>query len=647
MGGAVNTYWTNDPDVGLAGDLVEARFGMSSALVDLYNSQSTSALNSLSGYSFAIPLENLDLESLTAVEHPNIGDAPAPDAVAPYESQMQEVTFSDLEALRAALGLVEVTLDQVTLPVLSAIEPTVNLPDAPDDVLPDVPVDVPVPEEVVLPTTPDIDLPAVPVLEEITLPAVPVIENVTFEATLPTADLTPPEPMFIYDEATYQSDLADAVKTKLYNDITLGGTGLDSAVEQAIWDRALSRINIELDKTNQQVLTNWEAWNQEMPDGVLSGALQEVAFENSRTLLDLDRDILKQQADLAQANTHFAITSGMVYEKQIMDFTNQANQRAFEAAKFRVQAVIDAFNVKVLSFNARMDGYKVQAQVFEARIRAELASVELYRAQMEGAKIHGELQAQKVAIYTARVGALNTLIDLYQAQMEGAKLQIEVDRSRVDVFRAQVDAVVAQIGGITAKYGLYQSKIAGEVSKVELYSKQVDAFATQVSASKTEADINLAETQAQIESNKDKISILNAAIDKYKADSDYEIGKEEVGSRVYTAQIGGYTAEVGREESYIKASVDSYRAQVSEVMARAELVIKEMDANLRAATAAQEIAMEALKGAAQVQAQKIASALSSVSASAQIGFNGSISDAYSRQESSSDNYNLNHNWNYS
>jgi hypothetical protein len=268
MSGAVNTYWTNDPDVGLAGDLVAARFGMSTDLVNQYSNQSSSAIDALAGYSFLVPLDNLDLESLTAVEHPNIGDAPAPDAVAPYISQMQDVTFSDLEALRASLELVEVTLEQVTLPVLSALEPTVNLPDAPDDILPDVPGDVPAASEVTIPTSPTIDLPAVPVLEEIALPAVPVIENVTFDAVLPTADLTAPEPMFIYDEATYQSDLADALKTKLYNDVTLGGTGLDADVEQAIWDRALSRLNIELDKTNQQVLTNWEAWNQEMPDGL-------------------------------------------------------------------------------------------------------------------------------------------------------------------------------------------------------------------------------------------------------------------------------------------------------------------------------------------------------------------------------------------
>lgn len=632
MAGAVG--WDTTP-AGVAGELVSARFGLSEDLVNQYDDASSSALDALAAGSFTVPMDNLDL-TLAVDGPPPIGDVPAPDALSPYESQMQDVAISDITALRALLDLVDITVDQVTLPVLDAISPTVNIPDAPDDALPDVPTDAPPISDPIIPSSPTLDMPAAPVLDEVTLPSAPLIDTLSFEGEMPTADLTAPEPMFVYDEATYQSDLADALKTKLYNDVMLGGTGLSDEVEQALWDRALSRLDIELSKVYRQVLSNWQQWNNEMPDGILSGALQEVAFEDTRTRLDANRDILYKQADLAQQNTHFAITSGMVFEKQIMDYTNQVNQRALEAARIRVQAVIDIFNIKVTAYNARLEGYKVLAQVFEARIRAELAKVELYKAQMEGAKIHGELQAQKVDIYTARVGALNTLINLYQAQMEGAKLQVDVDRSRIESFKARIDAAVAQIGGVTAKFNLYQAKIAGETSKVDLYGRQVTAFATLVQSAKVEADINVAEAQLVIENNKDKISVLTAAIDKYKADTDYEIGKEDAGAKAYAAQVDGYRAEVGREGEYLTAKVAAYRAQVSEVMSRAELIIKEMDANLRAATALKEIQVEALKAAANIQTQKVASALTSVSASAQVGFNEGLSKSYQSSDSYSD-----------
>lgn len=650
MGGGLAVPDPNAPDPGLAGDLVEARFGLSTDLVNQYDAASTSALGLLASGTFSVPMANLDLKDET-LSPPTIGDAPVPNQVPAYTSQAEVVSFPDITALRNLLGLVDITIDQVSLPSLDAISPTISFPDAPDDALPTVPTEAPAISDPSLPVSPTLDLPPVPVLEEATLPAVPNVNDLTFTGEMPTADLTVPEPMFAYSEGTYQSDLADAIRTKLYNDITLGTAVYTEEVWTAVWNRSLSRLNTELDKVYRQTLANWGAWNCEMPDGVLSGALQEVMFEDAEKRLNANRDITYKQAELTQQATQFAITSGNVFEKQLMDYTNQVNDRALEAAKTRVLMVVEAFKLKVQAYTAQLEGYKTLAQVFEARIRAELARVELYRAQMEGAKIHGELQEQKVRIYTARVNAVQVLIDLYRAQMEGAKLQVDVDRSKIEAFKAKIEAIVASINGVTAKYNLYQAQLTGEATKVDLYGKQVQAYATQVSAVKTIADVNLAQAQALIESNKDKIGVLTAAIERYKADTSYELGKDETGAKVYTAQISGYEAEVGRETEYIKAKVDNFKAQVTEVMARAELIVKEMDANLRAATAAKEIQMEALKAAAAIQAQKVASALTSVSASAQIGFNASLSDAYSRSTNYSDIYTTghseNHNYNYS
>jgi hypothetical protein len=636
---------------GLAGELVTARFGMSENLVNEYDSASESALDALASGDFSIPLENLDLTCDEVA--PNIGDAPIPDQVEAYQSQADTVAFPDLTALRASLGLVEVTLDQVTLPPLEAISPTISIPDAPDDALPDVPADAPNVSDPTLPTAPTLDMPAVPVLEDTPIPAAPIIDSLHFEGMMPVWDEQVPEPMFVYSEATYSSDVADAVRTKLYNDVTLGGTGLGADIEDDIWNRALSRINVELDKVYTQALNEWETWNMDMPDGVLSSRLQEIAFEDARNKLDVNRDISIEQARLAQQNTQFAITSGLVHEKQLMDYTNQVNQRAFEVAKYRVNAVIDAFNLKVNEYNVRLDGYKTMAAVFRDRIQAELAKVEIYRAQMEGAKIHGELQAQKVEIYTRRVQALQTLIDLYRAQMEGARLQVDVDKTKIDAFRARLAAITTQIGAVTAKYNLYQAQISGESAKVDLYGRQVSAHATQMQGAKIEADINLAEAQAAIEANKNKVAVLEAAINKYKSDTQYELGKDEVGAKVYAARVGGYEAEVGRESSYLSAKVDKYKAQVTHCAAQAELIIKEMEANLQAAAAAKEIQMEALKGAANIQTQKVASALTSVSASAQLGYNASESASCTYANSTSyvtsqaADYRENHNYNYS
>ena len=633
------------------GELVTARFGMSENLVNSYSAESSSALDALSGIVFQIPLENIDF-NFDDVTPPNIGDAPVPTAPEPYVDPSKPASLPDLEALRGLLGLVDIVLDDTPIPTLAIQPPAVEIPDAPDDAIPEIPDDVPAITDKELPPAPTITLPPDPVIEDTILPAVPEIDLPTFEGDLPTVDLTPPEPMFIYQDQSYQSDLADAIKTKLYNDVVNGGTGLDADVEQDIWDRALSRLNIELDKAYQQTLTNWAAWNNDMPDGILAGALQEVLFENNRTRLDLNRDIAYKQADLAQQNTQFAITSGLVYEKQMMDFINQINNRAFEVARYRIQSEVDKFNIRITAYNAQLQRFEAIARVFESRVRAELAKVEIYRAQMEGAKIHGDLQAQKVMVYTQRVNALRAIIDMYNSQLEAVRTQIAVDNLKIDAFKARLDAAVARINGVTTKYNLYQAQIAGETSKVDLYARQVDAFSSEVQAAKVLADVNLAKMQALIDQNRDKYALLSSAVEVYKADTQYELGKGDVSARVYTAQTGRYEAEVQRETDYLRSKIEKYKAEITEIATEAELAIKEMDVNLRAALAAKELQVEALKATAGFQAQKIASALSSVSASAQLGYNGSVSGAYSLSDSyvsshsESDSTGIQTNYNY-
>ena len=621
------------PDASVAEDLVTARFGLSTDLVNQYDSASTSALGALGNASFSAPSGSVDISDLPP--EPPIGEPPSPDAVAAYVSKMTAVTFSDIAALRNLLGLTEATIAEITLPVLTAVEPTVNIPAMPSTAIPTVPSDAPAVADPAIPPAPSLDLPPVPVLETIALPAAPVLEGLSFDGVMPTADLTPPEPMFVYSEATYQSDLADALRTKLYNDITLGNAVYTDEVWTAIWERALTQLDIEINRGTAKILNTWEQWNMEMPDGVLSAALQEALYDDRRTRLDLARDTMYKQADVTQQATQFAITSGLTFEKQIMDFTNQVNQRAFEIAKTQVQMVIDIFQLRVSAYTARLEGYKTLAQVFESRIRAELARVEIYRAQMEGAKILGDLQVQQVEIYSKRVQALQVVIDLYRAQMEGAKLQVEIDKARIEAFRARIDAAVAQINGGTAGFNLYQAQIAGETAKVDLFAKQVEAFSAQMQGAKVASEINIAEIQAVTEGNKDRIAVLTAAIEKYKADTDYQLGLEEAGTKVYAADIGAYEAEVGRESEYIKALVNRYSATISGVMAQAEIAVKELEANLRAMTAMKEVQVEALKAAALIQAQKVASALSSVSASAQLGFNESLSNSYSESDSDS------------
>ena len=99
------------------------------------------------------------------------------------------------------------------------------------------------------------------------IPSPPDIALPTFDGTLPVTDLTPPEEAFLYNEETYQSDLKDALLTKLYNDVTLGGTGLTDEVYETIKARGIDGLDYELEKAINRTDEVWASRGYELPPG--------------------------------------------------------------------------------------------------------------------------------------------------------------------------------------------------------------------------------------------------------------------------------------------------------------------------------------------------------------------------------------------
>lgn len=612
---------------------VESRFGLSTTLSAEAWENANDLLALMGTSSFTVDTAALDTTS--GLDAPNLGDAPnvtRPDA---YESGIAAISFPDLTALREQLGLTTIELNSIDLPPLQAIAPSITLPDAPTDAIPDVPDGAPSVSDPDMPVAPSFTLPDAPTLNDLVIPAAPELSVASFEGTMPTMDLTPPEPMFVYNEATYESNVADAVRTKLYHDLVNGGTGLAEDVEAAIWSNYQAREAVKFEAQRTEVANRWAGSNFEFPPGALDDALTELEQNISREMNLASRDIAIKQAELAQQNTQFAITSGLVHEQQLMGYANQIAQRAFDKAKAAVEMAVTIYQAKVTAYTAQLEGYKTQAQVYEAKIRAELAKVELYRGQLEGIKVAADIQAQRVAIYSARIQALHTLIALYTAQLEGSKFKIDVDRVRLQAFAEQINAAKARIEGVTAKYNLYQARLAGETTKVDIYGKQVAAHKTEVEAKRIEADIDLAQVQAAIQANSEKVEILKAAIQKYSAEINAQTEEERTRATAYGAQTEMYKVDVGAKDAHVAQLVERYKAQVGEWQAEIDAAVKEAEVNLRTQTAMKEIQTRSIEAAANISAQMVASALSSVSASAQMGYSESLQNSYAGRESDS------------
>jgi len=553
------------------------------------------------------------LSGLNPVEP--VSPAITPIEVAPVEFPYDAPTLDDLQ-------IVPVTVPEFNIPL-----PNFIIPSPPTTPVPVLTAAPPPEESIILPSPGDIPaLPPLPILTEILPPDEPTFNIPEFTAILPVEDLTAPELVYSWNEAAYSSEVLEALRIKLRDGIINGGVGMLPEVEQAIYDRAATRLNVELQKTENIAWNDAASRGTRIPQGALIARLQEIYLQNALAREDLTRDVMIKSADLAYQYSTFVIDKGIALEHELMDLFNGVQQRAFEASKVLVDFAIRAYEVRVRAYIARLEAYKTEAEVFRARIQAEIARADLYKSIIEGRKLSLEMQALMVDLYGKQIASIETMARIYGIKMEGAKVQAQIYGVRIDQFKALVEAYKAQVEGVTAEYGLYTAQITGESEKAKMYSYQVQGYASLVDAYKSRSEVDVNNLQLVIDKNKAEVGIFTARLDKYRAEIQANVSEAEIQAKAEGLKLQAFDGEIRKFTSIVSAITDSYKAQADIGIANAEVNIKYGDMLARLEIAAAQIQAELIRAKGLVASQLAASALSSVSAGASLGYSQSRSD---------------------
>jgi hypothetical protein len=504
-----------------------------------------------------------------------------------------------------------------------------SIPSAPDIVWPAVPGGRPTVSEVELPTKPDMVFPEAPEIERVVVGTAPEITIPAFDGEYPTTDLVAPDVSFSWSHPVYQSDLAEKLKSALGDALQNGGTGLGAEAEAALWERARARNAAKNEAMYREAEEYFESRGHDLPDGVVSGRLLQIQAEISQSENDLNNDIAVESARLAQEWAKIVVNATVGYEASLMEHHNRSAQLGFESAKYAQEAAVRVFEARVAKFQADLDRYKTAAAVYESRIRAALLELEKFKAELEGVKAVADVQRLYVEVYRSQVAALEGVQRLYAAEMEGARLKLEVDRYKIEAYREEIGAYTAAVNANTARYNAYEAQVRGEAVKADVWAKQVEAFVSETQAARSRGELEIAAAQAGIENNRMLTEKYRADIDMYRENVRAAVARLETLAGKYGADIEAYRAEIALAGSKIDADVKSYDVQARHEAAQLELALRQAAYNLESAIKQHELQVEALKAGATVSAQMAASAMSSVSAAAQMSFRGGYSNSYS------------------
>lgn len=204
--------------------------------------------------------------------------------------------------------------------------------------------------------------------------------------------------------STLLTALAGALTTRL-----AGGTGLDPAVETAIWDRARERELATAQAAIDQVTRDSESLGFQLPSGVLVDSIRREQRAYFDKASGLSRDVALKQADMEQANMQQAIDKSLSYEGMLTDILTKRSQLSVETFKAQVERFRAEVEQDVKHWEAAMKQYEAQVNYMlngqkmnTEIVRANLSSV--LEAAKVGAQVYAQLTASAYSMIHASAG---------------------------------------------------------------------------------------------------------------------------------------------------------------------------------------------------------------------------------------------------
>lgn len=564
------------------------------------------------------PSTGLALPGNVSISVPGLGTA-APDR-----------PTSALDAIKARIGLLppaDFSTDPVvtnfpTVDETTIVAPTVTLPDAPTFVT-EVSADKPFIADVVNAVAPVESVPdKLTSIGGHTVPAPPAVVIADFGDAIPVYNLEVPTTPFAYVEPTYTSDLKDAVEAKLLSDVENGGTGLASDVEDAIWERTRERDERDYNEASTKLDSLWSGKSFSLPNGVLVEAHQELINRDKDQRTERNRDILIKQAELAQTNTHFAITSSLSLEQLELNHANQVYNRALEAEKATIEFGIAYHNLKIADYNIQLERYKAQAVEQGSRLDAERLRLEAYRTELLEIGAKSDLDKDLLSEYSIDLERYDKQLKLFTAEQGAVATALGIEGLKIDFYKENINDHRARVDAQSKEADLYLAQVQGELGKVKVYTAELEAEKTRVATLKVQADIELAKMRENIELQSLSLRAFLGNVEKYKAEVGIATTEMGMEATMYGHDINKFRGEIQRDVAQLSLGVETLIKGRALDLQNTNIRLENAKANLSAVLSTANLRLEAAKGIASSYVSIASAVMSGFSAIASIESSG-------------------------
>jgi hypothetical protein len=192
--------------------------------------------------------------------------------------------------------------------------------------------------------------------------------------------------------------------------LSTGGTGLDPAIEDQIWQRDRSRILKDAARSTAQAMSLWAARGYPLPPGGLVGQVALIDQDARDKIAQSSRDIAIKQAEMELENIRFAV------------------DKAISMRTTAIQAAGDY--IRTLALGPQL-GAELATSMADAKMKMAQALTSLYQAEVAAVELP----------VRASIAEANANVEIRKANL-GA--QVETIRARVSVVEAAAQSAGTQ-----------------------------------------------------------------------------------------------------------------------------------------------------------------------------------------------------------
>lgn len=290
--------------------------------------------------------------------------------------------------------------------------------------------------------------------------------------TRPTVSISQLEGIFLFSGNNYSSDISDDILSKIETTLQNGGTGLGSAIEEALFARA----RVRKEARDAALYTEAEDYFAErgwtLPTGMLSGRLLEIQKAIAQEDNQIDYEITIKQAELADVNTRHNLEQAIAMESMLRTYYINNELKNLEVSKATSLATVQEFtsNVEAAKLDIAMYDADIRAMIslIDAQTKAYLGEVQAYQTRADAYKSVNDALA---SIFIAEANVSKIDADIQLAEID-AELRAFLGSAQIDAAAAEASArVSAQIAagamsavnaGVSFSYGASQSASASD-----------------------------------------------------------------------------------------------------------------------------------------------------------------------------------------